>query len=136
MTEAPETTADMERVVRAYVKIRDKQAEEKKEFEKKHAEWDAKKDELEAFMLDVLNKSNAQSIATNSGTFYKSEKVIPAGADWGAFYRWVAEDPERFEFLERRIKATTVKAYMDENENTPPPGVNVFREYKVGVRRK
>lgn len=128
--------ADMGKIVRAYVKIRDAQAEATKTYKAKHAELEAGKVELENYMLTVLNASSVNSMATDAGTFYKEEKVTPSGSDWGAFYRWVQADPERFEFLERRIKATTVKEYMKENDDTPPPGVSVFRQFEVGVRRK
>jgi hypothetical protein len=37
--------------------------------------------------------------------------------------------------LEKRIKKTFVQEWMDAHEGTPPPGVNVYREFVVRVRR-
>ena len=40
-----------------------------------------------------------------------------------------------FDLMERRLKATFVKQFMDENNGALPPGVNVHREFEVSVRR-
>lgn len=125
---------DLDRLVRVFQKIRDKQSELTADYEKAHGELEIKKKELQAYMLSVLNESNVQSVRTDAGTFYKKEKIIPQGADWGRFYKWVA-DNDGFDFLERRIKATAVKAYMDQNDGDAPPGVSVYRQFDVGVRK-
>lgn len=44
-------------------------------------------------------------------------------------------DPERFELMEKRVKSTFVKEYMDANGGQPPPGINVHQEYEISVRR-
>ena len=126
---------DLAKLVKVYRKIRDKRAADKKVWEAADAALAAQQDEVGNFLLATLNQSNVKSMRTEAGTFTRTEKVIPAGADWGAFHRWIAEDPDRFEFLERRIKSTTVAAFMEENDGALPPGVNVFRQFTIGVRK-
>ena len=127
-------SVDANALTRTYVKIRDARAERKKVFDAEDREMKAKQDRLEAEMLRILNETNTESIATDSGTFYRQENLVPSGADWEAFYSWVSEH-HAFDALEKRIKKTFVQEWMDAHEGTPPPGVNVYREFVVRVRR-
>ena len=127
-------SVDANALTRAYVKIRDARAELKKAFDAEDHALKAKLERLEAEMLRVLNETNTESVATDSGTFYRQENMTPSGADWDTFYRWVGEH-QAFDALEKRIKKTFVQDWMDEHDGTPPPGVNVYREFVVRVRR-
>lgn len=127
-------SVDANALTRAYVKLRDARAERKKVFDAEDRALKIKQDRLEAEMLRILNETNTESIATDSGTFYRQENLTPSGADWEAFYRWVSEH-QAFDALEKRIKKTFVQEWMDAHEGTPPPGVNVYREFVVRVRR-
>ena len=123
-----------EKIVRVHNAIKAKLAEEQAEWEKKEAKYKADLEEIANFMLGQLNESNVDAIKTPAGTIYRQEKIIPTGADWDKFYKWVAEN-DAFDALERRIKATFIKDYMEQHANALPPGVSVFRQYKVGVRK-
>lgn len=125
---------DFNAVTSAYLNLRDARSKLRKQFDEQDGALSENQRKLEAVMLDHLNKSGSESIRTQSATFYRQEKIKPAGSDWDALYKWIAEN-DGFEFLERRIKATAVKEYMDEHDGQLPPGVSVFREYEVRVRR-
>jgi hypothetical protein len=125
---------DLNALTKAHVKIRDARSLLAKEFEASDKELKAKQLRLEAEMLRTLQTSNVDSMRTDSGTFYRQEEVTPSGSDWEAFYRWVAEH-DAFDFLERRIKKTCVKEYMDTHDGALPPGVSVHKEFVVRVRR-
>lgn len=92
-------------------------------------------DKLKTHMLAQLNSIGGKSIATDHGTVYRTEKLRPSAADWNVVYGWIMADPERFEVLEKRLKPTFVKQFMEDNEGQIPPGINVHREYEVTVRR-
>jgi hypothetical protein len=126
--------ADMERVVRAYVNIRDARAKRKREWEAEDAKLSADQDRLGMFLLKHLNDAKVNSSSTNAGTFYKQKVVMPSASDWEAFYAWIAEN-NAFDFLERRIKRTAITEYMETNENRLPPGVSTFDKYEVHVRK-
>jgi hypothetical protein len=125
---------DWEKIVRVHNRIKAELSEEQRKWEDTEAKLKGKLEEITNFMLSALNESNMDSVKTAAGTFYRSEKLVPTGADWGAFYRWVAEN-DAFDALERRIKATFITQYMADHDNALPPGVSVFRQYKVGVRK-
>jgi hypothetical protein len=126
---------DLNKVVSTYLKIREKRSEIKKAYDAEDAELKSKLKTLEGFMLGKLNETNADSVKTEAGTFYRQEDVTPTGSDWQALYRWIAEN-DAFDALERRIKKGFITEYMETHEGGLPPGVSVFREYVVRVRRQ
>lgn len=130
-----DASQNLGRLVQVYTAIRDARTAKRHAWEAADLELETDQDKLKVVMLDILNRTGANSIATDSGTAYKQEKVKPSVADWSAFYDWVLEDKERFEAIEKRIKSTFVKEFMDQNEGALPPGVNVIREYEITVRR-
>lgn len=125
---------DISTLTKAYVKIRDARGVLKKQYEEEDIKLKAKLERLEAEMLRFLQENNTDSVKTVHGTFYRQEEITPTGADWDALYRWIA-DNDAFDALERRIKKGFIKEYMETHEGGVPPGVSVYREYVVRVRR-
>lgn len=125
---------NLDAVVQAYSAIRDYRAAKRHLWEQADAEWEDDMQRLKALMLDHLNTTGAKSVATDHGTIYRTEKVRPSAADWQAVWDWMVAN-DGFDIMERRLKATFVKQYMEENDGALPPGVNVHREFEVSVRR-
>lgn len=125
---------DFARVVKTYLKIREARTTLKREYEEKDNKLKEKLNQLEAVLLSHLNESKTESVRTEFGTFYRQEDITPTGSDWDAFYRWIAEH-NAFDALERRIKKVFIKEYMDTNGGSIPPGVTIYREFVVRVRR-
>jgi adenosine deaminase len=121
-------------MTKAYVNLREARHKLKREFEEQDQKLKAKMERLEAEMLKFLQENNTDSVKTQSGTFYRQEEVTPTGSDWDAFYQWVAKN-DAFDALERRIKKTFIKEYMEMHDGAIPPGVSVYREYVARVRR-
>jgi hypothetical protein len=129
---------DAEKLVKVFIKMRDKRSELKRAFEAEDAAIKAKQEKIEAVLLDHLNKNKQDSARTAAGTFYRQKKTVPSASDWEAFYAWIKEN-DAFDALERRIKATFITDYMEEHADDPdnnlPPGVSVFTRYDVRVRK-
>lgn len=121
-------------LTKAYVKLREARSALSKTFNEKDKELKAKMTRLEAEMLRILKETGSESIRTEAGTFYRQEDITPSGSDWESFYAWVAEHGA-FDALERRIKKTFVKEYMETHDGELPPGVSVYREYVARVRQ-
>lgn len=134
----PATTAvpavDTKRIVSAYLKIRDAKTALTRKFEEEKADLDNKLELLEQRLLRFLNENKMDSAKAGPATFYKQMEITPAGSDWDRFYKWVVKN-DAFEALERRIKKTFIKEYMEANDGAIPPGVTVHREFVVRVRR-
>lgn len=125
----------LDKIVKAFLRIRDRRAELKTEWESEDTALKEAQSELQAHMLNQMNETGITSFRTKYGTVYRSESIKPAAYDWDAFYKYVAEN-DAFEALEKRIKTTFVSAYMEQNNGEAPPGVSVIRAYEVNVRRK
>jgi hypothetical protein len=125
---------DTNALTKTYVKIRDARTALKRKFDEEDGKLKAKLERLEGAMLKFLQESGIDSAKTENGTFYRQEEITPTGSDWDRFYQWIAEN-DAVDALERRIKKTFVKEYMETHEGAIPPGVTVYREYVVRVRR-
>ena len=125
---------DYEKLVKVFLKIRKARSDLKAAYEADDAKLKAQAAQLDALLLKHLNDTNASSMATAAGTFYRQEEVTPTGSDWEAFYTWVKAN-DAFDALERRIKKTFIREWMDTHDGAIPPGVSVYREYVVRVRK-
>lgn len=125
---------NIQRIVDVYLKIRDKRAALKREFEDQDKNLKAQQERLETELLRFLDATGMDSAKTPSGTVFRQRDMIPQAADWEAVYAWIKEN-DAFDILERRLKKTFVKEYMDNNDGALPPGVNVFQKFDVQVRR-
>lgn len=130
--ETPEM--DLGKVTKAHINIRDARNELRKQYEAEDAKLKEAQLKLEGVMLDHLNQHGMDSVRTAAGTFYRQEEVTPSASDWNALYDWI-KDNDAWDALERRIKKTFVKEYAEAHNGGLPPGISVFREYVVRVRR-
>lgn len=125
---------DLNKLVEVHLKIRDKRAALKHEFDAADADLKTKQERLETEMLRQLLEAGADSIKTPAGTVIKYEDIKPRADDWDAVYKWIVAN-DAFELLERRVKQGFVKDYMEENHGELPPGISVFRTVTARVRR-
>lgn len=125
---------DLNQVTRAHLKIRDARSKLRKEFDDEDEKLKSQQKQLEAVMLKHLNDHNIDSTRTDAGTFYRQEAIKPSCSDWGALWDWMKEE-DALDAMEKRVKATFIKEYMDEHDGALPPGINIHREYEVRVRR-
>ena len=127
-------SVDLSAVIGVRQKIAAKRKELSDAFEVEDARLKEKQKELETFLLGYLTEHKIKSLATDAGTVYREKDVIPRAEDWDLVYNWIVET-NAFDALERRIKKTFVSTYMEEHNGALPPGMSVFTQWKVGVRR-
>lgn len=125
---------DFGKAVKAYTNLRSARADVRKDFDARDGELKSAQEKIEAYLLNYLNENNMASVKTDNGTFYRQEEIKPSCQDWSAFYAWIKEH-DAFDALEKRVTKTFVKSYMEENDGSTPPGVSVYRENVVRVRR-
>ena len=130
--EAPDL--DLGKITKAHINIRDARNELRKKYEAEDAKLKEAQAKLEGAMLDHLNNHGMESVRTEAGTFYRQEEITPPASDWNALYDWI-KDNDAWDALERRVKKTFVKEYQEAHNGGLPPGISVFREYVVRVRR-
>lgn len=116
-----------------YIKLRDTKKQKDDEHKKSLAKLVAAMDKIEAGLLEYLNASGANSIASDAGTAYKQTQVSATIEDKEKFRSFVIET-EQWEALDIKANKTFVKQYMEENQEVPP-GVKVSQMDTVGVQR-
>lgn len=119
--------------VSIYIKMRDKKAQMKAEFDASVAPLNEKMEKLEAKLLDVFNKTGMDSVKTEFGTAYTTTRVTASVADRDIFMTHVRENDD-WALLEVRASKSAVEQYR-ENNNDLPPGISMREERVVNVRR-
>lgn len=128
-----EVTVD--RLVAIYIKIRDARAAASSEHRQKDAELKEKLDMINNALLARAHEAGVTGFkVAGMGTTYIDVELQCSGADWGAFYTWMKEN-DAMDMLERRIKSTAIKEYMEAHEGMVPPGVNTFAQQIMKVRK-
>jgi hypothetical protein len=124
----------VDRLVSAYIKLRDKKNEAAKKLRDLEAEYDAKLDTLKDALLEHCAEAGVESVRTSAGTFYRTVKKRFWTSDWEAMNKFMVEN-DAVDLLEKRIHQGNMKVFLDENPDLLPPGLNVDSEYTVNVRR-
>lgn len=124
-----------DRLVQAYVKMRDKRAELSAAFEAEDNKISAQMELVEAELLKICKSIGADSVRTPFGNVYRTVRTRYETSDWENMYKFITEHniPQ---VLERRISTTNMKQFLDENPELMPVGMNVNNKYTVTVRRK
>jgi hypothetical protein len=124
-----------DKLVKAYIKIRDARKELSENFEKQDAELKESLDAIEQQLLEACKATGADGIRTPYGTISRTVKKRYWTNDWHSFHEFLKEH-EAMDLLEKRISQTNMSTFLEENPDLHPPGLNVDSRYSVVVRRK
>jgi hypothetical protein len=124
----------MDTLCKVYVKIRTAKQEKTKEYEEVIAGLDAKLEELESVMKDMLVAAGAKSIKTEHGTVYAQTKTRYYPMDWHAFGNWVIQN-NAIDLLEKRVAQGNMTKWLESDPNNPPPGIQADTQLTVTVRK-
>jgi hypothetical protein len=127
-------TISVDRLVAAYIKMRDKRAELLREYEAEDAEVKAQMEAVESSLLDLCKQIGADTLGSKHGKVMRTVKTRYWTSDWDSMHKFILEN-KMPELLERRISQTTMKQLLDENPDLMPPGVNIDSKYAVTIRR-
>lgn len=124
----------LDRLVRAYRKVRDAMQKLTREYEEELEKLETVKQEFTAEIKDKMLASGAKTIRTDSGTIILSTKTRYTANDWDEFKKFVLEH-QCVELLERRIAQSNMKQFLEENPTLVPPGLDASTEYAITVRK-
>jgi len=128
------SSVDMDKLAAVYIKIRDKRAIAKKEFEERDKGLEEQMQIVADEMLEACKRIGADSIKTPHGTIIRSVKSRYWTNDWDSMYSFI-EGQGAFGLLEKRLHQTNMKDFLAENPDLYPVGLNVENSYTVVVRR-
>lgn len=127
-------TISVDRLVAAYIKMRDKRAELLREYEEADNEVKAQMDAVESKLLDLCKEIGADTLGSKHGKVMRTVKTRYWTTDWESMHRFILEH-KMPELLERRISQATIKQLLEENPDLMPPGLNTDSRYTVTIRR-
>lgn len=119
------------KLVKIYIKIRDKRAE----LAKQDSELEEQMQVIENELLELCKATGAESLRTEFGTVSRKISKRYWTSDWHSFYKFLKEH-DAVDLLEKRIAQSTMSAFLEENPELIPPGLQVDRRYTAVVRRK
>jgi len=131
-TEAPQVPT--EKLVKAYIKMRDARAVLSAEYEAKDKEIKDQMELIEHTLLDVCKRAGADSIKTGAGTIIRGVKTSYWTSDWESMHNFIKEN-QALDLLERRIAQRAMGEFLKANPDKMPKGMNVETKYSVTVRR-
>lgn len=134
MAEAETATIPLDRMAKAYRKIRSKLDELRTEYDTKEAELKAELDVISSAMKDQLLASGVTSVKTEQGTIILGKTTRYSTTDWDSFKQFVREE-DALDLFERRIAQTNMAKYLEQNPDKLPPGLNSNSEYTISVRK-
>lgn len=127
-----DVTAD--KLVRAYVKMRDARSQLKAKYEEEDSSIKEQMDMVEAQLLEMCKTTGADSLRTKYGTVSRSVQTRYWTSDWEAMHKFIMQHSAP-DLLERRISQTQMREFLKENPDEMPTGLNVDNRYTVTVRR-
>lgn len=122
-------------LVEEYIALRDQRDTAKKQMDDfLKSNFTEKMEELEARLLDTLNKLGVDSLASKAkGTVYKKLTTSITIADMREFQRHVIGS-EQWELADWRANKTVVNDIVDRGDELPP-GLNRTAFFTVGIRK-
>jgi predicted nuclease with TOPRIM domain len=124
-----------DKLVKAYVRIRDKRKELATEYEKEDNELKESLEMIESELLNICKETGADSLRTEFGTVSRKLAKRYWTNDWHSFHEFLKEHGT-LELLEKRISQGNMSTFLEENPDLLPPGLQVDSKYTVTVRRK
>lgn len=124
----------VEKKVKLYLKLRQAKAAAQKVHDAQEAEFKLIMSTIENHMLADADKAGVNGFQTDFGTTYTAETKKISIADEGAFFAFVKSLGD-LDFFERRVSSTHVDQFMKDNAGVTPPGLNIFRERVMRVRK-
>ena len=130
-----ETKSKQEQVVERMIQLRDQRDALKAKFAAEDKKLEESYLKGEAWLLNELQTTGAQSMRFECGTVTQSTTMRANIGDWDALSKFIVEN-NLVDMLQKRISTTTLKEYMSSEGKEVPPGVAITYVRCISIRRK
>jgi len=134
-TSAPVVEISLEKMVKAYVKIRARRTEIKAAFDVEDGALVEQLDAVKAALLAHCKDYGVDSVRTSEGLFYRTVKQTYWTSDWEKMHEFILEHAEP-SLLDKRINQKHMREFLEENPELLPKGLNSNSTYTISVRKK
>jgi len=128
------TDIPVDKLVAAYIKMRDKRSELLRSYEEEDETIKTQMDMVEGKLLELCKTIGADSLKTQNGTVIRTVKTRYWTSDWEAMHKFILEH-KMPDLLEKRVSQSTMKQLLEENPDLMPKGMNIDSRYAVTIRR-
>lgn len=126
-------TVNVDDVVAAYVKLRDKKESMEAAVKEQVKPLKEKMNQLEAWLKEQADAQGVTSFKTKHGTAFLTTTDYANVADWDAVLHFIQTN-EAYDMLEKRVSKIAVRGYIDANKAVPA-GVNYGTKLEVNIRK-
>tara|TARA_R100001244_G_C5168645_1_gene131551 strand:- start:1418 stop:1819 length:402 start_codon:yes stop_codon:yes gene_type:complete len=130
-----ENPIPLDKVVRTYVKIRDKRSELKADFDTEDTKLVSQMDTLKGVLLEHCKEHDVTSVKTSEGLFYRTVKQRYWTSDWESMHAFILEHQEPA-LLDKRINQRHMRVFLGDNPDVLPKGLNSESQYTISIRKK
>jgi len=136
VTENEEPVGDItaDKLVGAYIKVRNKRKELSDAFESADASLKEKMAAIESHILKICNEMKATGFKTTHGTVARTTKTRYWTSDMASFHEFIL-DHRVPQLLEGRIAQGNMKTYLEQHPDELPPGLNTDTKYAVVITK-
>ena len=125
----------LDKLVKAYVKIRDHRSEIKKAYDAEDTVLVDQLDAVRAALLAHCKEHGVDSVRTAEGLFYRTVKQTYWTSDWDQMHKFILEHEEP-SLLDKRINQKHMREFLEDNPDLLPKGLNSNSTYTISVRKK
>jgi site-specific DNA-adenine methylase len=122
-------TAD--KLVKIYIKIRDKRAELAKEADA----LEEQQNTIQTKLLEICKEQGLESLRTEFGTVTKRVAKRYWTSDWDSFYKFIKEQ-DAFVLMQQRIHTANMEQFLEENPDLHPPGLNADATQTIVITKR
>lgn len=126
--------AQADKIVKAYVAIRDDLKKQQKAFDEIKAGHKQKMALLEDEMKKICDKVGVKSLPTAYGTASLVSKDFVKVTDWGRALEYIKSN-DLWHLLTKKVSKVEVKDFMESHDNVVPPGLEYGATQEISVRR-
>lgn len=127
--------APIEKIVKAYIKLRDTKELLYQEYKSKADELEEQMDILKYRLVEISKETGATSFSTPHGVAYRTVKNRYWTNNWEEFYKMMQEH-DAMGLLEKRIHQTNMKEFLENNPDLHPAGLHIDSEYEITIQRR
>ena len=123
-----------DKLVAAYVRIRDAKSELQAKFDEDMAKLDADLSRIEAALLDICKTTGQDGGKTSAGSFHRTVTTRYWTSDWASMREFIKKH-DALDLMEQRIHQTNMKEFLRAHPNAIPAGLNADSRMRITVRR-
>ena len=127
-------TISVDKLVAAYIKMRDKRAELLRAYEEADGSVKSQMELVEAKLLELCKEIGVDRLGSKHGAVMRTVKTRYWTSDWESMHKFILEH-KMPQLLERRISQLNMKQLLEENPDLTPMGLNTDSKYSVTIRR-